>query len=80
METQMNCMSKKVLRRKEQIAEERRKVEEEKYLNSLSDEERIAFLKAKEERGRQAMRFVTTAMAVSASVFGMNRRGGEDNG
>lgn len=71
----MNCMSKKVRQRKEQIAEERRKAEEEKYLSSLTEEERAAYLKAKEERGRQAMQFVTTAMAVSASVFGMNRRG-----
>ncbi len=67
----MNCMSKKVRLRKEQMAEERMRAEEEKYLASLSEEERAAYQKNKEERGRQAMRIVATAMTFSASVFGM---------
>ncbi len=41
----MNCMSKKVRLRKEQMAYEQREAEEEKYLNSLSEEERIAYRK-----------------------------------
>ncbi len=63
----MNCMSKKVRLHKDQIAEERRKKEEEKYLRSLSEEERIAYCKNIEERGRRAMRFLAATMAFSAA-------------
>lgn len=62
----MNCMSSKVRRRKEQMAYDQRKAEEEKYINSLSQEERIAYQKNIDERGRSAMRFLTLAMSISA--------------
>ncbi len=77
----MNCMSKKIRLRKEQMSYERKKVEEEKYLNSLSEEERIAYRKNKEERGRQAMQFLTTIMAISAGSYcGLHSKKNERKG
>ncbi len=65
----MNCMSKKVRLRKERMAYEQRKAEEEKYLNSLSEEERIAYRKNIEEQGRRTMKFLATTMAISAGAY-----------
>lgn len=80
----MNSMSKKVRLRKEQLAEERRKAEEEKYLASLTEEERVAYLKAQKERGRRAMRLLALPMALAgaytADTFGVKgRKDGEKN-
>ncbi len=72
----MNCMSKKVRLRKEQMAYEREQAEEEKYLNSLTEEERSAYLKDKEERGRRAMRFLAATMAISTTgAYGRDIKG-----
>ncbi len=79
----MKCLNKKVRLRKEQMDEERRKAEEEKYLNSLSDEEHAEYLKSQEERGRCAMRLLTTAMAMTISAGAFSAKygeGGESNG
>ncbi len=65
----MNCMSKKVRLHKEQMAYEQEKAEKEKYLNSLSEEERIAYRQDIEERGRRAMQFLATTMAISAGAY-----------
>ncbi len=65
----MNCMSKKVRLRKEQMAYELEKAKEEEYLNSLSEEERAAYLKSEEERGRRAMQFLAATMAISAGAY-----------
>ncbi len=65
----MNCMSKKVRLSKEQMAYEKRKAREKAYLNSLSEEERAAYLKSIEERGRRAMQFLAATMAISAGAY-----------
>lgn len=63
----MNSLTRKIQLRKERIAEERRKAEEEKYLASLSEEERAAYLKGKEEQGRRAMRLLASTMAIAGA-------------
>ncbi len=72
-------MSSKIRKRKEQIVCEREKAEEEKYLNSLSEEERIEYRKNIEERGRRAMRFLAATLAISASGYCQLCDGEESN-
>lgn len=74
----MNSMSRKIRQCIERIAEEQRKAEEEKYLVSLSEEERKAYLKDQEERARRAIRSLAEMIAMSAGAYSaMNYKKGQ---
>lgn len=65
----MNSMSRKIQLRKDRIADKKKKAEEEKYLASLTDEERVEYLKEKEEQGRRTMRMLTSMIVISTGVY-----------
>ncbi len=66
----MNCMNKKVLARKQEIAYEQKQEAEKQLLNSMSLEERKTYKDMQEERRKLAMKAVTTAMSFSAFING----------